>query len=396
MVRDLTQALVEEDLAGIRNAVARAREALGEQVGIPEEPDAYRVIPPDAKLLSREEIQAGFQPYFKRLESMRWWKVGADPTWLKEPLRAPANIIMGMVATHRAGLDGAEHGLQMARDAAEFLMWAQDQAGTGVYPFPAARDTSNARAMQVGSRMLKQAEQQGRLGEMLRNGWVIEDFGDGGLQFDNGECGLALLELNEVTGDARYLESARKAAGWAMSRPLCPNWNYNAFSVDLLARCFMASREPAFLESALKKARLGVIPGQLTEGPRAGRWLDPHNARPPYHYILMRSLARLALALPAEHPNREEVLDALGLGLQTRNTEMVERGVMDKHHSVETLLLVTKGFQDDEAFLRQTRSQEALACLFLLASHEFHQGKFPLSPGPWGGMLERMKNPGLN
>ena len=35
---------------------------------------------------------------------------------------------------------------------------------------------------------------------------------------------------------------------------------------------------------------------QLTEGPRKGRWADAHNARPPYHYIMVRGLAALAAA----------------------------------------------------------------------------------------------------
>jgi hypothetical protein len=289
-----------------------------------------------------------------------------------------------------SGLEGADRCLAMAKEAADFLLWAQDQAGAELFPFPAARGTSKARAMQVGTRFLERAEKSNQLEKVVRNGWAVEDLGDGGLQFDNGECGVAILQLYSVTGESRYLESARRAARWAMSRPLCPNWNYNAFSVDLLASLALATGESEYCDAALHKARLGVIPGQLTEGKRAGRWLDPHNARPPYHYIMMRSLARLAAALPNNHSNRGEIVAALRLGLETRNKEIIERGVMNKDDAVEALLLVTEVFKNDPEFLLKTRSAEALDTLLRLVSEEFRHGKLPLSPGPWGLALERM------
>lgn len=55
-------------------------------------------------------------------------------------------------------------------------------------------------------------------------------------------CGRALVSAWELTGDERYLDAARKSGDWAMSRPLVSNWNYNAFSVGLLAR--LAAPEP--------------------------------------------------------------------------------------------------------------------------------------------------------
>jgi len=98
------------------------------------------------------------------------------------------------------------------------------------------------------------------------------------LQFDNGECGIAMFDLFELTQDPRYLDSARQAANWALTRPLCTNWNYNSFSVHLLAKAYDVTQEPEYRDAALKKALLGVIPGQLIDGPRAGRWMDAHNA----------------------------------------------------------------------------------------------------------------------
>lgn len=385
---DLSKALAENHLEGIQAAVAKGRTLLGEKAGEPEVADEFRPVPKNAKVFSHEEAQRGFTPHFPTLEKIRWWKIGVDPTSLTAPLRGPASVIAGNVAAVRAKLDGAERSLAMAKEAAEFLIWAQEQAGSGVYPFPAARGTSKARAMKVATRFLAAAEKVGNLQTIVRNGWAFDDAGDGGLQFDNGECGTAMLDLYEVTKERRYLDSARLSADWAIARPMCPNWNYNSFSVFLLAKMFAVTHEAQYLEAAILKARLGVIPGQLTEGPRAGRWLDPHNARPAYHYIMMRALVQLVAVTPTDHAARPELMNALSRGLKTRNAEMVERGVMNKDHALEALLLVNQIFKTDEAFLRDTQSSTALDAIGRLVSEEARRGKQPLSPGPWGLFLE--------
>jgi hypothetical protein len=385
---ELAKALAENNPEAMHAAVTAGREALGKKAGEPEVADEFRPVPAEAKLMSRDEARRGFTPHFATLEKMRWWKIGVDPTTLTAPLRGPASVITGNVAAVRAKLDGAERSLAMAKDAADFLIWAQEQAGSGVYPFPAARGTSKARAMEVATRFITNAEKAGKLDTVVRNGWAFDDAGDGGLQFDNGECGAAMLDLYEVTKDRRYLDSARKAADWAAARPLCPNWNYNSFSVFLLARMFAVTHEAKDLDAAIHKARLGVIPGQLTDGPHAGRWVDPHNARPAYHYIMMRALAQLAAVMPPDHAARPEMVGALSIGLKTRNAEMVTRGVMNKDHAIESLLLVNHVFKSDTAFLRDTQSTAVLDAIGRLVSEEARRGKQPLSPGAWGLFLE--------
>ena len=385
---ELERALAEDNLDAVRSAVAKGREALGKQAGEPEVADKFQRAPATQRLLSKAEARRGFTEQFATLERLRWWKKGVDPTTLTAPLRGPASVIVGNVAAVRAGLDGAERSLAMAKDAADFLMWAQEQAGSGGYPFPAARGTSSARAMEVATRFINNAEKAGKLDAIVRNGWAFDDAGDGGLQFDNGECGAAILDLYAITKDNRYCDSARKAADWAASRPLCPNWNYNSFSVFLLAKMFSVTHETKYLEAALHKAQLGVIPGQLTDGPHAGRWTDPHNARPAYHYIMMRALAQLAAVIPPDHVARPEIVNALAIGLKTRNAEMIERGVMTKDHALESLLLVSRVFQNEPAFLRDTRTTEALDAIGRLVSEEALRGKQPVSPGAWGLFLE--------
>ena len=385
---ELAKALAENNLDAVRAAAAKGRKALGNKAGEPEVPDEFRAVPAQARLMSRDEAQLGFTPHFATLEKMRWWKIGIDPTTLTAPLRGPASVIVGNLAAARAKLDGTERSLAMAKDAAAFLIWAQEQAGSGVYPFPAARGTSNARAMQVATRFIANADKTRKLETVVRNGWVFDDAGDGGLQFDNGECGVAILQLYEVTKDDRHLESVRKSADWTARQPLCPNWNYNSFSVFLLSRMYVVTREQKYLDAAIMKARLGVIPGQLTNGPRAGRWIDPHNARPAYHYIMMRALTHLVAVMPPEHVARPEIVCALSLGLKTRNAEMVARGIMNKEHAMESLLLVNHTFENDTAFLRDTHSSAALEAIGRLVSDEARRGKQPLAPGAWGLFLE--------
>lgn len=389
IVRDrLASALARLDAEAIREAVAEQNRQLGDKAGVPEVPDRYLPIPKDGMWYAPDDAKPGFEPWFRRLESLRWWKIGLDPTRLDHALREPAAILSGNLAACRARLNGAERSLEFAQEAADFLIWAQEQGGTGVFPFPAARGITRDNAFVAADKYLKRAEKAGRLEEVVKNGWVVKDDGDGGLQFDNGECGVALLELFEFTQDPKYLVAARKAADWALSRPLVPNWNYNSFSVYLLARAYQVTGEPRYLEGATQKARLGVIPGQLTQGPNAGRWNDPHNARPSYHYIMLRALAQLAAVMPQNHGSRVEVMAALRLGLRARNQELRDRGAANKDKAMEVLLFLNRAFADDKEFLQDTRSAEGLDALAKLVSEQARRGNAPLGPREWGLFLE--------
>lgn len=294
---DLRAALAREDLAAIRKSVDAVRRQLGTKAGEPEVADRWQLIPPEGSWLTEEEARPGFTPYLSQWEQrVRTWSQEMEAGQMKDPLRAPASVVGGCVAVCRAGLAGAERCEKLAREAADLLCRAQAEAGAGCFPFPASRGASGARAFQAASRFLAKAEAAGRLEEVTRHGWIFDDLGqDGGLQFDNAEAGVAMLELYELTHEPRWLAAARSAADWAAARPLCANWNYNSFSVWLLAKACEVTGEKRYGEAALKKARLGVLPGQMTDGPHAGRWLDPHNARPAYHYIMLRALTQLAV-----------------------------------------------------------------------------------------------------
>lgn len=384
----LAQALERQDAAAIRQAVEAANQLLGDKAGVPETPDQYVPLPKMGRWLTAEEAAPGFEPWFAKLEKLRWWKIGLDPTKLGQPLREPAAVVSGNVAACRAKLRGAERSLALAKEAGDFLIWAQEQAGSGVFPFPASRGVSQAAPFKSAERQFKQAEKDGRLDTIVKNGWAINDDGDGGLQFDNAECGVALLELYELTKEPKYLDAAKKSAEWALARPLVPNWNYNSFSSYLLARTYRVTGEKKYLDAATKKAVLGVIPGQLTEGKHAGRWHDPHNAKPAYHYIMLRALAELAIALPKESPERREVIASLTLGLKARNKDLFDQGAANKDKAMETLLIVNRAFADDQEFLRTTQSADALDALAKLISEQARRGGPSLGPREWGLFLE--------
>ncbi len=376
------------ELAAIREKVAQEKVRLGEKAGIPEVPDQFQPIPPDARWLTGTEAKHAFAKGPAKLEKMRWWRIGIDPTKLDHALREPASVVSGGVHAQRAHLEGGERALAMAREAADFLVWAQTQGGTGVFPFPASPGKANDRAFAAAANFLKKAAQAGKLDACVHNGWIVDDNADGGLQFDNGEAGVALLELYEVTHELNYLESAQKAADWALARPLARNWNYNSFSVYLLARTFAVTHEAKYLAAAVRKARVGVIPGQLTDGPRAGRWLDPHNARPAYHYIMMRALAELAAVLPKGSPDRAEVMRSLQLGLRARNQDFLGAGAPNKDKAMEALVFVNRRFSDEPDFLRASLSGEALDALAKLVSTQYLRGGDPLGPREGSLFLE--------
>ena len=294
----LAQAQARRTKPGSNASLPRRRNSWETRRVLPETPDEVHLVPQQVERLSPDEIPRAFGPYLRFIEQHRWWKIGLEPTETPHLPREVAAVIVGCLAARRAGAEEGDRLLSIAREAGDYLLWTQGQGGTGGIPFPAVRG-GQGRALEVADRFLQRAERDGLLDKVVHNGWAVDDLGDGGLQFDNGLGGVALFELYEATKDERYLTAARAAADWAARQPAVPNWNYNSFSVYLLAKAFTVTQQTAYLDAAARKARLGIYPGQLTEGKYEGRWADRHNARPAYHYILVRGLAALDSCLAA-------------------------------------------------------------------------------------------------
>lgn len=383
----LGEAQLQKDERKVLELTGAARRILGDTAGTPEVPDEFKPAPAQVDPLTTAELQGAIEPMLKGLPKFKWWRIDLDPTRTEHLPREAASVVTGMAAAARAKVNQSAEAIVAARDAADYLIWTQAQAGAGVFPFPNVRSNSN-RALQVGTDFMRKAEQAGKLDAIVRNGWVFDDLGGGGLQFDNALCGVAMLELYSVTQDKKYLDSAKAAGDWAMKQSVVTNWNYNSFSVWLLSRLYSVTGDDKYLQSAKLKARLGVYPGQLTDGPRSGRWMDAHNARPAYHYILVRGIASLAAAMKPDDPDRERAITSLRLALVTRNTEFVTQGISNKDSALEGMLAVVRLPKSDETQLRATQTREAIAVVERQITAEYRTGKLPLSPAVWGLFIE--------
>jgi hypothetical protein len=243
------RALEMEDHVAVRAAVAKAISVLGPWAGNPE--TATRYYPPI--------VTAPFDA----AKAREWWlreidrgKRGlpwennptGDPRAMQAGLRQAAFPLDGLARTALLTPEHREELTTQVRVGADWLIKLQHPSG--VFPFPIGPGL-NPRD-KVGSIVAKAILEHP---EIVVNDWIPDDRTDGGLQFDNGLCGKALLSAWELTRDERYLAAARRAGDWAITRPLVSNWNYNAFSVGLLARLAEVTQEgerATYLAAAVK------------------------------------------------------------------------------------------------------------------------------------------------
>ena len=310
------RALAAQDAAAVRASVAKAITALGPWAGNPE--TATRYFPPvDKTPFDEAKLRAWWLQEIERgLRGLPWLKnPGGDPRQMQAGLRDAAWPLDGLARTALLFPEKREELTKHVRAGADWLVKLQHPSG--VFPFPIGPGLNpREKVGHIVARAIKEHP------EIVVNDWIPDDHTDGGLQFDNGLCGRALLSAWELTKDARYLDAARKSGDWAIARPLVANWNYTAFSVGLLARLFTATGDAKYLDAAVKKADIGVLPGQMP----GGRWFDAHNACAVYHNILLRDLLELHHALPADHAYRATLLDALTRGLNQAADETLAKG----------------------------------------------------------------------
>ncbi len=309
-------ALVAQDGAAVRASVKKAIAALGPWAGHPEK--ATRYYPPvETTPFDTAKLRKW---WLKEIERGR----GALP-WEKNPTGAPQNMAAGLREAAfpidglaRTAMLFPEHREQLTKQVCAGADWLiKLQHPSGVFPFPVGPGLNPREKVGfIVARAIKEHP------EIVVDGWISDDRMDGGLQFDNGLCGSALVSAWELTKDERYLTAARKSGDWAIKRQMVGNWNYNAFSVGLLARLSIATGDEEYLQAAVKKADIGVLPGQMT----SGRWFDAHNASAVYHNILLRELFQLLHALPADHHFRPLLIDALERGLDQAAAETLKHG----------------------------------------------------------------------
>lgn len=314
----LAAAMAARDEAKVAEVVRELRQRLGPHAGAAEAEPRYRQPARFTPAPSREAVSKFWDGVFQRMEADyngqgQWHLPKKDAPPTSVPLRYTSDPLQAMLAALEGGAAPVDRLQMRSREGAEFLLSVQQPSG--LFPFPDIRPFND-----FFGRLVETALRQHP--EFLVKGWIVDD-ADGGLQFDNGVAGVALLEASRALREPRYLDAARRAGDWALTRPCVPNFNYNSFSSWLLARLYSETQEKKYLDGAVEKARIGVLPGLM----ESGRWVDPHNARTPYHWIMIRALATLEQALPASHPYRGTVSDKLELALGNVVAEVRTSGV---------------------------------------------------------------------
>jgi len=278
-------------------------------------------------------IRTGFsvEPQFGLAEAKELWQKRLD-VCLEDPkdyfdqiperrmtLRHFAWCMFSLVALHERTED-AETRARLAegiRYGADMLL--AQQASNGVFGFPYDPD-SKERLRRQGARIVEEGRARGI--KMVENGWIIEDLGDGGLQFDNGLCGTAIVMAYCVLGDERYLDSAKRCAQYVKRIPMVVNWNYNAFSARFLAHLYGVTKDDEILAVVAEKLELGVLPGMMDNG----RYFDAHNAKTVYHLIIIESLLAASQVMPSDHPLYAETLNAAKKTIENLAREVLDVG----------------------------------------------------------------------
>jgi len=280
--RSLAVSMNERDMEGVHAKVKAIRSLLGPYAGVPESPEFYAKSI-DISQPNREALEAAWQSTFENMLPLQ----GAYSLLAKEnklELRESAYIALACLAAAESDPIHQQPLVKRATDELDYLL--DRQAANGLFPYPVdpgGRAPANVRAMADKARKERP--------EAVRNGYLYLDIPD--MQFDVSCCGVAMCAGYGSTGQAVYLESARKAGQWAITIPMSPNWNYNAFSVWLLANLYKVSGEKEYLDAALEKVRFGVLPGLMENG----RWVDQHNAKQSYHFIMVRAISDLVAVM---------------------------------------------------------------------------------------------------
>jgi hypothetical protein len=311
----LNHALAEamtKDAAAVQKVCADMRALLGDQAGVPDARRAGERAEPRA-ISQAEAVQLFLGALESEKRNLR--EISAGKTVGHNMLRFYADIIQGCCearpAVQRYQPDKLKDVDKLIAGACAILLRLQQPSG--LFPFPDLRGQN----IRFGEMIERQVAGHP---DAIKDGWLVMADPDGGTQFDTGLCGVALLTAGAAFQRTDWTQAGRHAADWALAQRCVPNFNYNAFSVGLLAHAHKATGDARYLAGALRKAEIGVLPGQAANG----RWLDPHNARTVYHLIILRALHDLAAAAPAA---RVEVTSATSKAVSALLDEFEKAGI---------------------------------------------------------------------
>lgn len=379
----LAEAMKHRDRPAIEDAIERLQCIWSGAP--PEKPERYARVEGIEHPMSRTEAVAELGGYFTSIAPKLWWETrDLPPPEIPQPLRVPAEIVHASLALWRLTDRRDTEALLRARRAGDYLLQAQREAGTGVFGFPAWRGREGLGV--VVDRLRAEAVEQGNASTLEANGWIVNDFGDGGLYFDNGLAGEALIELHRATGDARHLDAARRAAEWAIARPIVPNFNYNGFTVLLLSRLYEVTNDRRYLDEAVERAELGMLSGQVEAGAERGSWIDPHNKRIVYRFIMIRQLAALLAAMPAAHPQRATIQSSVLTALNSVEDQMRRNGgIGNVNSAVLAYCDLDRSFAEADWLHRRRDLEQALMTYSIRA---IRSGKVESDPAAVACVLE--------
>ncbi len=133
--QQLLQAMQSKDEAAVRKLAAESVALLGDLAGVPEVADEYQQVPERVESLTKAEALAGYERIFPFVQRNKWWKIGLDPAKTEHLPREVATCVVGCLTGWRADAPNKNAMLNEAVEAGDYLLWTQQQAGTGVIPF---------------------------------------------------------------------------------------------------------------------------------------------------------------------------------------------------------------------------------------------------------------------
>ena len=383
----LSAAMAAKDQPRVDACARELIAALGNKAGQATEAPEFILPDEDAKALEAEQVPGLFDRAFAGLRADAWWKSNPPGPEAPAPLRVVASVIEGCLAAREANSGPGEELLKEARSAGDFLLAVQKHGGKEVFPFPAWKGKRGRYGM-IADKLMRDAEAAGKVSETIQNGWIVSDQGSGELNLDNSLAGQALLSLHVATREDAYLAGARAAAQWAEKHPIVPTAHLNSYSVALLARLAEVTGEKAHLHAALEICRLGILPTQLREGPNAGRWASPTDAKMAYHFQNLRAITVLLLALPQDSPDRPALEQALRLGVKAHNETIIAQGGTSLDVTLEVYCLLLEHKEKLSALLTDTLTFDAARMIFRAAVEEYRLEHPTISPGTWGHFLK--------
>ncbi len=190
------------------------------------------------------------------------------------------------------GIAGSALFAQREQDVISYLLKAQFEGGTGVFPFPA--DVNNP---EFGAAVRDLINSQCHT--CIVNGWAVRLPGQQieHLYFDHGYALTTLSRYYINSNNNDVLPAIRAAANWILDKPIANNIHYNSALIKGLSYAYKATNDARYRDHARELHRYGVYSGFLNANGRLQAYAhDNDNAQLKFHgYIVSGMIALLSI-----------------------------------------------------------------------------------------------------